>query len=68
MLQKVFAIIGCVFICIILSLGLGIGSTIFVDSVKDRMAARAEGAEEFPSDEGAADSDRFGEDDDAETP
>ena len=45
MLQKVLAIIGCVFICLILSIGLGVGASILVDSLKDN---GAETEEAFP--------------------
>ena len=52
MLQKVFSIIGCVFMSIILSLALGIGANILVNTVKDIRAEKMENAEDYePGDE-----------------
>ena len=64
MLQKIFAIIGCVLICLFLSIGLGVGATILVETMKERSVERAEefpegdefiNPDELPGDDAAAD-------------
>ena len=42
MLQKILAIIGCVFLCLILSVSLGIGAKILVETINDRRAESVE--------------------------
>lgn len=59
MLQKILAIIGCVFLCLILSVSLGVGATILVDTIKENRAQSEEtvtqSEEAPPQDDGLID-------------